>query len=171
MEGVQRAPRLATTGRRWEGGVLGKGMEAPTLSPISRPRHLFHLASPEFKYLVSLIPYSFKLLPKLWSPKQLCPSVIKFLHEPFNKNTWVSSSPPFHSATILSATILACFHSQKLWGSSCWHWNPGLRSSVRGWDPCSSGTTSIAEIPLSTFNHHERVWDQPVPPLHSSYQS
>lgn len=63
MEGVQRAPRLATTGRRWEGGVLGKGMEAPTLSPISRPRHLFHLASPEFKYLVSLIPYSLQIAP------------------------------------------------------------------------------------------------------------
>lgn len=62
-EGVQRAPRLVTTWRRWEGGVPGKGTEAPTLSPISRPRHLFHLASPGLKDLVSLIAYSLQTAP------------------------------------------------------------------------------------------------------------
>ena len=53
---------------------------------------------------------TFEPPPYSWSSVSDSISKSKFMHRPFKRNTWASRSP-----LSLSATILAGFHSQKLW--------------------------------------------------------
>lgn len=57
----------------------------------------------------------------------------------------------------LCFTVSTGFHLQKLWGLLSLGW--GAWCGIV--DSCSSGT-SIAAISFQVFNHHTRVWHQPI---------